>query len=65
MIYLNHKFKRLHPNNDYWWKCLKCNIFFFTGETIKEFHFNIHNTHIKNAIEYITCEEFIIKQIIE
>lgn len=47
-------------NTKYWYRCKKCNIRYFSGEFIKSFY-NNDSLHIKN----ITCDEYIIKQIIK
>lgn len=59
---MKHDF--IPDNNNFWYKCKKCNIKYYNGEYISGFGRNDEFSAF-SAIENLTCDEIIIKKIIE
>lgn len=67
MNYLGHDLyqDRLQISKQ-WYRCKKCKIRYFYGEFVSAFYSSDHAyDNLKMVLKDITCEEYIIKSIIE
>lgn len=65
MIYLGHNFRSIEDRDLFWYICSKCNIVMFKRNYIRLFPANYMISFIGYSIPDITCNEYIIKNIIE